>query len=98
MRDRFIEAALLRAQAAQGEAGSRFQSRRLVLAREVERLLQIRAGVCELAAREQRVREVDQTVGGERSTVEALRGLDRVSGDRLGARGVARRVVQVAEL
>ena len=47
MRDGLIEAALLGAQAAQGEAGPCFQPNRLVLACEIQSLLKVRARVGE---------------------------------------------------
>ena len=98
MRHRFIEAALLGAQTAKGEAGPCFQSRRLVLAGKIESLVQVRARVGELAPRQQRIPEVNQAVGRQRSAVEQLRGLDGIGSDRLGVIAVARGVVHVAEL
>ena len=98
MRHRFVRAALLVAQTAKGEAGSCFQSRRLVLARQIESLLQVRARVGEFAARQQRIPEVNQAVGCQRPAVEQLCGFDRVGGDSLGVITVARGVVHVAEL
>ena len=90
--------ALLRTQAAKGEAGPCFQSNRLVLACEIQSLLKVRARLGEFTARQQRITEVDQAVGRQRPDVDRLRGFDGVGRDRLGAIAVALSVVHVAEL
>ena len=60
--------------------------------------MQVRARIGELAPRQQRIREVDQAVGRQRSAIEPLRGLDRVGSDRLGLIAGAHGVVHVAQL